>query len=147
MRIASLHCRWRLTWLWFGFATVFGAYLAWDTTVGRHAAEAKEVVSWILPHLSPFLTLILSALVLEAKEGSQGAKTVDRRLFRLTLLLSIVYFGALALPFLVDPLGSGLYEKTAIAESFKKCELWIQGPQTLMSAALGVFFLSSKKSG
>lgn len=147
MRVGTLDSRWRLTWLWFGFSAVFGTYLAWDTTVGRHASEAKEVVAWVLPHLSPFLTLILSALVLEAREGAQGAKTVDRRLFRLTVTLSVAYFGVLALPFLVDPLGSDLFAKPAIAETFTKCELWIQVPQTLMSAALGVFFLSSKKPG
>ena len=134
-------CQWRLAYVWFSGAGAILAILVAQTVYGTYGGQVQKVWSWFMAAVLPTLTLMIGSLAYEARVEPAGAgATVDRRMYRLSQGLSILYlflvFAAViarAFPIAVSPV-----------EFMEQSNLWLLPTQGFVSGALGAFFVSRK---
>ncbi len=67
-RLPVVSCQWRLAWAWFIGAGLTFLLLLTQTTSGKYGEQYTKVWSWFLPTVVPTLTLVIGALVYDAKD-------------------------------------------------------------------------------
>lgn len=132
-------CRRRLTLLWFGFSGLIFAFMLLYTLRGLpFGPRTAEVWGWLMPNIMPTLTLIVSVLVLESRGKGVDLPPASPLLFRLALLMSVVYLLTL-LALVVVP--ANFTDQPAL-ELLRSTGIWLGPFQGLVSGALGGFFVS-----
>lgn len=125
----------KLAVVWFvGCGLLFLGMIALSIT-GRFGGQLDRAWSWFLPTFFPTLALIITVLVYDAKNPTEA--TVGRFIFRLSWGLSAFYLLVIAGTLVLHPLSS----MTPI-ELMDVSGFWIASIQGLVTAALGVFFVS-----
>jgi hypothetical protein len=137
------YCKRQLARIWFiGGGLVFFIVLV-PSLIGRYGEEVTQAWGWALASVLPTLSLIIGQLVFDAVQGTQGARTIDRFLFRLTVALSSFYLLAVLLVILVEPFANGIDPVQLMHQSNVAL-----GPlQGLVTAAMGAFFVKAAKEG
>jgi hypothetical protein len=129
----------RLTTLWFIGAGLLFFLLLMQTMRGVYGDKAGEVWSWLLPTFMPTLLLMVGALVNKARQQSTQEVTVDRFMYLISFYLSMAYFIAVIVTFILSQLSSA----SPLAQ-LKLSNLYLTPIQGLVSLALGAFFVSQK---
>lgn len=136
-----IEARKSLASIWFIAGGILFIILFIQTLLGtKFGVKVGEVWSWFLPTIMPTLSLIIGIFVSDAVNNSNKSKTVDRYLYRLSLILSIIYLLAVFSVFLITPL---TYDPI---NSMKLSNYGLGPLQGIVSACLGVFFLNKEKS-
>jgi hypothetical protein len=143
MRIRLNTCQKRLTIVWFIGAGILFTLLILQTIFGRYGDKANEAWSWLLPTITPTLSLIIGGVVVSGHLGkgekTKTVQTVDQFAYRLSFFLSLAYLIAVSLTFFLSP-----FSDLPPLELMELSNLWLAPFQGLVSAALGVFFVSQK---
>ena len=137
-RLPVVSCQWRLAWAWFIGAGLTFLLLLTQTTSGKYGEQYTKVWSWFLPTVVPTLTLVIGALVYDAKDQPSTA-TIDKRMFTLSLILSIAYLFLVLGTLLSTP-----FSRATPVEWIGQSHLWLSPVQGLVSSALGAFFVSRR---
>lgn len=137
-RISVAQGQWRLAYIWLAGAAISLVLLLTQTMGQKFGDQYDKAWSWFLTTVVPILTLMIGALVYQARSGDDA--TVDRRMFLLSAALSSFYlvlvFGVLiSTAFTSAPL-----------ERMTQAQLWLSPTHALTSSALGAFFVSKKDS-
>lgn len=113
-------------------------------TFGPNSDQIERVWSWLLPALMPTLSLVVGVYASTALAGT-NARLVERVFFRVAAGLSLAYLTILTLAIALYPSSS----QPALV-TLDRIALVLGPGQGLVSAALGVFFVSHsrpRKSG
>jgi len=137
--VSLAHGKKWLAGVWFSGSAVIFFLILVQTTLGKYGDRAVDVWGWILPTIMPSLSLIIGALVIDAKAKSRSGANVDGFFYRLTLWLSAVYLASVLMTLLMQPF-STLSPFKLMAQS----NFWLGPFQGLVAAALGVFFIKSQ---
>jgi hypothetical protein len=134
----------RLARLWgIGAAAAF-LLLLW-VSFGAHVFKAESVSdawNWLLPLVMPFLTLIVTSVVSEAQQQNPSTAPTSG------LALALAWW--ISLGYILLTIGSLLAVLWLPAEPvalLKMSNLWLTPIQTLLSAAMGVFFTQRRQAG
>jgi hypothetical protein len=122
----------------------------------------KESEAWALftPMVLPTIGLIIGVLVADATNPPSEDKKITTTIFWVTLVLSLLYLGLvnaifIAMPSLaanaadvtaVPDAGKDAAKTSALLDSFKRSGLMLGAIQGLVTATLGVFFVSKSAS-
>jgi len=115
--------------------------LAVQTFLGTvyHGKEA-EAWNWFTPNIVPTIGLIVATFA--APSPPAGSKqSVSMPFFLITLILSLLYAGALILIIALAPLAD-----SPPLETYKRSSLTLGVLQGLVTGALGYFFIKNTKS-
>jgi hypothetical protein len=129
----------RLATLWFIGAGFLFFLLLFQTMRGVYGDKSGEAWSWLLPTFMPTLLLIVGAIVNKARLQNTQDTTVDRFMFMISFYLSIAYFIALILTFILSH-----FSAQSPLTQLKLSNLYLTPIQGLVSLALGAFFVSQK---
>lgn len=136
MKISMSIAKKRIATVWFSFGG-FLFIIMFIQTLGEHyGAKVNEAWSWFLPTIFPTLSLIIAVLISDAKEINNTQKYVDKFLFHLTMIVSIVYLLLIFLVIFIDPLSPNISN----IELMKLSGLGLGPFQGIVIACLGVFF-------
>lgn len=128
-----------LATIWFiGAGFLFFCFLL-QTMRGVYGDKAGEAWSWLLPTFMPTLLLIVGALVNKARLQNSQDVTVDRFMYVISFYLSIAYFIAVILTFILSQ-----FSAESPLTQLKLSSLYLTPIQGLVSLALGAFFVSQK---
>jgi len=124
--------------------------------------SGKESEAWALftPMVLPTIGLIIGVLVADATNPSSEDRKITSTIFWVTLVLSVLYLGLVNAIFIAMPsLAANAGDVTAVADpgkdaaktsvlldSFKRSGLMLGAIQGLVTATLGVFFVSKNAS-
>jgi hypothetical protein len=111
-----------------------------QTILGHYGDKANEAWSWLLPVVLPTLSLIVGVLVSDSTGKGVPTKTVDGFVFRLSVIISVIYLLCAASVVFLSPL-----VKTPVLEMMKISNLGLGPMQGLVSACIGIFFTSKEK--
>jgi len=140
MRVSMTESKKRLAIAWFIGGGLLFLLLLTQTIFGRYGDKAKDAWAWLLPTIVPSLSMIMTGIVISGPLGkSLETKTVDRFAFRLSLVFSIFYLITVSLTILLSP-----FSELPPLELMKLSNLWLAPFQGLVSAALAIFFVSTK---
>lgn len=145
MRIPMHTSKKRLAMVWFMGAGILFVVLILQTIFGRYGDKAREAWSWLLPSILPTLSLIIGGVVISSRiskgveTGVETEETIDQFAFQLSFFLSIAYLITVSLTIFLSP-----FSELPPLELMKQSNLWLAPFQGLVSAALGVFFVSKK---
>lgn len=140
MRVSMTGSKKRLATIWFIGGGLLFLLLLMQTIFGRYGDRAREAWAWLLPTIVPTLSMITAGVVVSGPLGkSLETKTVDQFAFRLSLVLSICYIITVSLTILLSP-----FSEFPSLELMKLSNLWLGPFQGLVSAALAIFFVSTK---
>lgn len=132
-------CKKKLTVLWLCGAGLIFLVFIFQTIFGRYGEKVDEAWQWLLPTLMPTLFLIVGTWVVEALSKETKRKMIDKFVFRLSFILSIVYILLVAITIFLQP-----FAQLSALELMKKSNLWLGPFQGLVSASIGVFFVKGK---
>jgi hypothetical protein len=140
MRVSMTGSKKRLAIIWFIGGGLLFLLLLIQTIFGRYGDRAKEAWAWLLPTIVPTLSMITAGVMVSGPLGkSLEKKTVDQFAFRLSLVLSICYIITVSLTIFLSP-----FSEFPSLELMKLSNLWLAPFQGLVSAALAIFFVSTK---
>jgi hypothetical protein len=111
-----------------------------QTILGHYGDKANEAWSWLLPVILPTLSLIVGVLVSDSVGTSVGTKMVDGFLFKISVLLSVIYLLCAASVIFLSPLVN-----TPVLQLMNSSNLGLGPMQGLVSACIGVFFTSKER--
>ena len=145
MTIPTNTCRRKLAILWFSASGVLYLILFVQVQLGHWGNDTGRVMAWMLPSLTPTLSLILGVFVADAvrspgEASQQGAVNAEPFFFRLTFSISSVYLASLLLIILLQP-----ESPTNVELLITQNNLWLVPFQALVVASMGAFFVSQKK--
>jgi hypothetical protein len=141
MQVSLVRCKNWLTILWFTGSGFLFILLLIQGVLGHYGEKANEAWSWLLPTIMPTLSLIIGVLVSDAANKGAETQTVDRFLFILSFILSLVYLVAVALSILLQP-----FTSVNPLELMRQSNFWLGPFQGLVSAAIGAFFVKRKQA-
>lgn len=127
----------KLATFWLLSSFIIFAILLAQTILGRYESNIDQVFGWFLPTIMPTLSLIIGVLVNDAFKKSKNEPTVDSFFFRLSYTLSLAYLITVLLTLLLQP-----FSAFSALELMRLSNLWLAPFQGLVSASLGVFFVS-----
>jgi hypothetical protein len=144
MKVPIAKCKYRLAYVWSAGFILLLILLILQTAFGRYGSnagdvKASEAFGWFLPTILPTLSLVIGVLVADARDDSKGKKLVDRRMYRLSMILSVCYLLVVSLTFLIDP-----FTNWSQLQLMKLSNLWLGPLQGIVSAIIGVFFFSKE---
>ena len=108
-------------------------------TFEPNADAIEKVWSWLLPSLMPTLSLVVGTYAATALAETSAQRTVDVLFFRVAVALSLAYLAIVTLAILLYPLSPPPATKT-----LERVGLVLGPVQGLVSACLGVFFISNR---
>jgi hypothetical protein len=108
---------------------------------GPNAEDIDKVWSWLLPSIMPTLSLVVGTYAATAVTQLREDRTVDLLFFRVAAALSLVYLLIVTLTVCIYPLSSSP-ATTVLA----RIGLILGPVQGLVSACLGVFFISNRQA-
>lgn len=134
--------------IWFIGAGVLFIMLLAQTIVGKYGDKADKAWAWFFPTILPTLSLIIGILVSEAlsvkpNKDDNSIKEVDRFVFWLSFFLSFAYIITVNLTVFLSPLA---HEPLTPLKLMEVSNLWLGPFQGLVSASLGIFFVSQHHS-
>lgn len=145
----------QLAVVWFvGAAIIFTAVVVQSTLGEKFVSlstppvdHAIDVWKWFLPSVSPTLGLVLGVLV-NNEIHEQARRDAQRRLvsdffFLTSICLSLFYLLLVAFVVVAAPYRADV---EARLDFLTKSHLYLAPVQTLVSTALGVFFISSRSA-
>ena len=138
-RISMAIAKRRLATVWLLGAGFLFFLLLLQTLSGVYGAKVNEAWSWLLPTFMPILSLIVGAMVKDARLKGIKDATVDHFMFTLSFYLSIAYLIAVILTLIL----SYLFIQVPL-DQLKVSNLWLAPIQGLVCLALGAFFISKK---
>ncbi len=109
-------------------------------TFGPNADEIERVWAWLLPSVMPTLSLVVGTYAATALTESPKTKTVEVLFFRVAAGLSVAYLAIVVMAISLYPLSPPPATKT-----LDRVGLVLGPVQGLVSACLGVFFISHKQ--
>jgi hypothetical protein len=130
----------RLACLWLCGGAISAVILIIQSIAGYYGDKFSDAWSWLLPYVLPTLTLIISAVVADAREKTSD-RTVDLFAYRSTFWLSVFYLLCLDVSLL-----AGNFTPYGPLQLMKMSVLWLGPLQGLIGIALGVFFVKRKNS-
>jgi hypothetical protein len=125
--------------LWFIGGGFLFFLLLLQTMRGVYGDKAGEAWSWLLPTFMPTLLLIVGALVNKARLQNLKDTTVDRFMYIISFCLSIAYFIAVILTFVLSQ-----FSAQSPLTQLKLSNLYLTPMQGVVTLALGAFFVSQK---
>jgi len=111
-------------------------------TLGSNASEIDKVWGWLLPTIMPTLSLVVGTYAATAVTGLNGQRTVDVLFFRVAVALSAAYLLIVTLAIAWYP-----FSPAAAILALERTGIILGPVQGLVSACLGVFFVSQKRDG
>ena len=143
MKISMYNCKKQLTTIWFTGSVILSFILLFQTFLRHYGDKANEAWSWFLPTVMPTLSLTVGVWVKDALGKVEKKEKVDRFVFRLSYIISILYLIVVALTILLQPLVSSSpqdYIRLMNQSNF------LLGPfQGLVVALIGVFFIKREE--
>ena len=137
--VALSQSKWRLATLWFvGFIILFIIMLG--QTIGGlyiNEGEIKTAWNWFLPNIAPTLTLIIGVLVGEAQEKDKPKRMVDRKFYRLSVVVSSFYLLVIMSHIVIPP----FFAPSRMMDLIGMSGIWLGVVQGFVAAVLGVFFV------
>ena len=127
--------------LWFAGALSIALILIVQSLLGKYETDVQEVWGWVLPTLMPSLGMILAVLSYTALDQTLRAAAVRRSFYEISRWLSLVYLLIVLLTILIQPFASN-----RPVELMRMSNLWLGPLQGLIGSALGVLFVSKKKT-
>jgi len=140
MQVSLMKCKKMLTTLWFIGSGFLFILLLIQANLGHYGEKANEAWGWLLPTIMPTLMLIIGVLVIDVGNKEVETQTVDRFLFILSFILSLVYLVGVASSILFQP-----FTSLIPLELMKQSNFWLGPFQGLVSGALGAFFVKRKQ--
>jgi hypothetical protein len=129
----------RLLLIWLLGATP-AVVLLLARTFGPNADEIERIWAWLLPSVMPTLSLVVGTYAATALTESPDTKSVELLFFRVAATLSVAYLAIVTLAIWLYPLSPQPATKT-----LERVGLVLGPVQGLVSACLGVFFISHKQ--
>lgn len=131
--------QWRLASIWLAGGAVILLILVGQSLAGFYGARTGDVWSWFLPTVLPTLSLIVGALVSEARAPETAvALRPNPPVFRLAAGLSLLYL-MLVVVSVVAAAILGDRERPPL-DLLQLSNLWLAPLQGLVAASLGFFF-------
>lgn len=116
--------KWLLAGVWLGGAGLVFAILVAQSLAGRYGTHADEAWAWYLPTVMPTLSLIVAALVGEARNpGMASDAKAPAGMLGLGLGLSVFYLLLVAVAVLAQP----FLQQISPLELMHRSNLWL-GP-------------------
>ena len=109
-------------------------------TLGPNAADIEKVWSWLLPSVMPTLSLVVGTYAATALSESRKPRSVDAVFFRVAAALSVAYLLIVTVAVAWYPFAASFALQT-----LERVGLILGPLQGLVSACLGVFFVSQKQ--
>lgn len=109
-------------------------------TLGPNADGIENVWGWLLPTVMPTLSLVVGTYAATALAVPDGHRTVDSLFFRVSVALSASYLLIVILAIVSYP-----FSKTPALVLLERIGIVLGPVQGLVSACLGVFFVSQKQ--
>ncbi|MFO7877187.1 MAG: hypothetical protein R6U55_11470 [Desulfovermiculus sp.] len=134
-------CKRRLAIVWFaGSAVLFFLFLFQYIMAPEKFGSGSEAWGWLLPTFMPTLSLITGVFVMDIRGATDREQNVDRFLYRLALVLSVVYLFVVLLSIILHP-----YSKWMAIRFLNESNLWIAPLQGLVGGFLGAFFVKKER--
>lgn len=108
-------------------------------TLGPNAEGIERVWGWLLPTIMPTLSLVVGTYAATALSDSDVHRTVDILFFRVSVALSVAYLLIVTLAIALYPFSS-----PPALLTLERIGIVLGPVQGLVSACLGVFFVSQK---
>jgi len=131
----------KLAKLWFCGAGFLFLILFIQTFMNHYGEDVNEAWGWMVTNVIPTLSLIIGVLAADALDKRAKTDIVDTFLFKLTFGLSLIYLLAIVFHVLFQP-----FSPTEPLKMMRMSNLWLGPFQGLVSASLGVFFVSKPKN-
>lgn len=142
MKVEMIFAKKRLAFLWILFSSIVFILLIYISAAGKFHNALSELWGWFLQNTTPILTLIIGALVVDAKSRN-SSKVIERFYFRICSILSIVYFVLIVLTVFLIPMAQKQGDFTPI-EFIHFSNIYLGPFQGFVTAALGIFFVKSE---
>jgi hypothetical protein len=107
-------------------------------TLGENSLNIQKQWGWLLASLMPTLSLVIGTYAAAAHQN-QSDKSADKTFFRVTLGLSVAYLLIVTLALIFCE-----FDRESPMKTLDNISLVIGPLQGLVSASLGVFFVSQK---
>ena len=109
-------------------------------TLGPNSEGIERVWGWLLPTIMPTLSLVVGTYAATALTESDGHRTVDVLFFRVGVALSVAYLLIVTLAIALYP-----FSPPPALLTLDRIGIVLGPVQGLVSACLGVFFVSQKR--
>ncbi|HET9166970.1 MAG TPA: hypothetical protein VFP11_13310 [Candidatus Angelobacter sp.] len=138
MKVPLQKCQRRLAEIWLaGSGLMFFLILA-QTFLDAYKGNVSEAWNWFLPAVLPTASLIVTTLF---QTVDAEKKTVDRFLFRLCAIFSLVYFVVLLAVVLATP-----FENISPVDALKHSHIFLAPLQAIVVGAVAAFFGKAEKA-
>lgn len=131
-------CKKRLGLLWLSSSLVIFLILVGQSIFGKFGDHVEKAWAWFLPTVMPTLMLIVSVWAHDALQEKGGTHKVDRSMYVVSVVLSLLYLFTVAATFLVQP-----FTDMSLLVLMQLSNLWLGPLQSLVAGALGVFFVKT----
>ncbi|MCX6246148.1 MAG: hypothetical protein NTW10_00305 [Bacteroidetes bacterium] len=129
----------RLATVWFVIGGILFLFMLSLTLTGRFGTKLHDVWSWFLPIVFPSLTLMIGVFAVDALSSGVKPAKIDRYIFVLTFIMSIVYLLTILVVLIVSSINPEPID-IMTASNFGL------GPfQGVVSACIGIFFIQKDK--
>lgn len=129
--------------MWFGAAALLLIYIFLWLITGK--VQVEDIFTWWVQNIGPFLTLItISFIVAYGQSTTRTEQNIDVFFFRLSVVISLFYFGLLLIILLMIPINQFHYGADSARKSFNQTSKIIPYFQTILGGVLGVFFSKKK---
>ena len=139
MRVSIVECKKRLGALWFVGSGLIFFLIFFQAIFERYGDASSEAWGWFVPNIVPTLSLMLGVLIMDARQQKPNNQTVDKFIFRLSFLMSIMYLSTITLTILIQP-----FSELPPLKVLEESNLWLRPFQGLISACIGAFFGSQE---
>lgn len=126
----------QLAVIWFVGAALICLLLGLQSIRGIYGDDTDKAWAWLLPSITPTLSLIIGTLVSEAQQPDRPDSTIDGFYSRLASIFSIAYLVTVSGTILVQP-----FSTSTPLGLMSMSHFWLAPFQGLVSAALGALFV------
>ena len=104
MKIAMLKCQTRLMLVWV-VECVLLLLVAWlQILFGHYGEKGRDVMEWLLPSITPTLSLVVGVWANSALNKSKKTEKVGIAIYRAVLAVSVFYLVFIGLIFAIQPM-------------------------------------------
>jgi Zn-dependent protease len=140
MKIPMDKCRKQLMIAWV-VGCVILLFVAWlQIVMGHYGEKGRDVIEWLLPAITPTLSLIVGVWANSALKKAKETEKVSKGLYQIVLSASIFYLGFIGLTFAIQP----MIPRPPL-DIIKDSSLIMAPLQGVMCAFIGIFFTQDSK--
>jgi hypothetical protein len=126
-------------------AWVTGSVLAFvillvETTGPQSPLESEFAWQWFMPLVIPTCSLMLSTLLFQGRDATGATVTVDRSVFKVSMILSVAFLFVIVLLLAIWPIFR--LRTNEVQPYIAKTKWWLPSLQGLVNIGLGAFFVS-----